>query len=85
MAELDDRLIRCVSSVFPNLSEEDIQASDVAQLMEADSLAAVTLVAVLDEEFGLNLDLEGLVKLGSFQALQRHLRERGFSSLRADE
>lgn len=76
MAELDTRLVRCIASVFPNLTDEDIRTADVSQLMTVDSLAAVTLVAVIYEEFGVDLDLEGLLKLGNFQAIREHLREQ---------
>lgn len=77
MDELDNHLVRCISSIFPNLTEEDIRTSDASQLMAVDSLSAVTLVALIDEEFGVSLDLEGLLNLGSFHALREHLREHG--------
>jgi len=53
VAELYDRLVRCFSSVFPALTDTDICAADVALLMNTDSLAGVTLVSLIDEEFGL--------------------------------
>jgi acyl carrier protein len=73
VTELDDRLVRCISSVFPTLSEEEIRAANVARLMDVDSLAAVTLAALIDEEFGVGIDLEGLLELGTFRAVRQHL------------
>jgi acyl carrier protein len=43
-------------------------------------LAAVTLVALIDQEFGVDLDLEGLIKLGSFAGLCQYLREQPASN-----
>jgi len=44
--------------------------------MDVDSLAAVTLVALIDQEFGVDIDLEGLLRLGSFEALQQFLASK---------
>jgi len=85
MTELDDRLVRCVSSVFPHLSDEEILKSDVLQLMGVDSLAAVTLIAVINDEFGVDLDLEELQKLGSFQAIRHCLDRQNNASSRSGE
>lgn len=81
MAELDDRLVHCFSSVFPTLTEAEIRAADVALLCDLDSLAGVTLVALVEEEFGVEVDLEGLCALGTVQAIEGFLRERSRSSM----
>jgi acyl carrier protein len=76
VTEVDNRLFRCISSVFPNLMDEDVRQLDVTDLMDMDSLAAVTLVAVIDEEFGVMLDAETLAKLSSFHAIRQYLCEK---------
>jgi acyl carrier protein len=76
VAESDDRLVRCFSSVFPALTEEEIRAADVALLSDMDSLAGVTLLALIDEEFSVDMDLERLLGLGTFDAVQRYLHEQ---------
>jgi len=73
VADLDDRLVRCILSAFPTLTEEDSRSANMDSLMNVDSLAAVTLVALIDEEFGVDIDLERLLELGSFEALQQFL------------
>jgi acyl carrier protein len=80
VADVDDRLVRCVSSAFPGLTDGEIRTADVEQLVDVDSLAAVTLVALIDQEFGVDLDLEGLIKLGSFAGLCQYLREQPASN-----
>lgn len=76
MAQLDNRLIHCFSSLFPSLTEEEIRSAHVAHIADLDSLAGVTLVALINDEFGADIDLEGLLELGSFQGVRRYLRDR---------
>jgi acyl carrier protein len=80
MAEFDDRLIRCFSSVFPALTEIEIRSTDAALLYDLDSLAGVTLLAVIQEEFAIELDVEDLLALGTFQAIHQFLRERSIAA-----
>jgi acyl carrier protein len=75
MSEQDDRLVRCFASVFPTLSEGEIRASDIVPLFNLDSLAGVTLVTLIDQEFGVNVDLPDLLELGSFEAISQFLRK----------
>jgi acyl carrier protein len=77
---IDDRLVRCFSSVFPELTEEQILAADVELLSSVDSLAGVTLVALIDEEFGFDLDFEDLLRLGTFEAIQQYVIDHSLSS-----
>jgi len=76
MSEQDDRLVRCFASVFPTLSEGEIRASDVVPLFDIDSLAGVTLVTLIDQEFGVNVELTELLELGSFEAISQFLRKQ---------
>jgi acyl carrier protein len=81
VTEAQDRLVRCFSSVFPTLSEADIRASNVVPLFDIDSLAGVTLVTLIDQEFGVDVDLPDLLELGSFEAISQFLRKRNPSEV----
>jgi acyl carrier protein len=81
VTESQDRLVRCFSSVFPTLSEAEIRASDVVRLFDLDSLAGVTLVTLIDQEFGVNVDLPDLLELGSFEKISQFLRKRSASEV----
>jgi acyl carrier protein len=81
MSDQDDRLVRCFASVFPTLSEEEIRASNVVPLSDLDSLAGVTLVTLIDQEFGVNVDLPDLLDMGSFEAISQFLRKRNPSEV----
>jgi len=74
MSEIQDRLIRCFSSVFPALTPEEIRAASAQSLAVWNSLAAVTLMAVVEQEFNVHIDLLDLPELDSFEAFQTYLR-----------
>jgi acyl carrier protein len=77
VTQLDDRLVRCFLSAFPTLTQADLQTAVLTRLADLDSLAGVTLVALIDDEFGIDMDLEGLLELGTFQSVRQYLREHG--------
>jgi acyl carrier protein len=75
MDEMEARLVRCFSSVFLDLTPEQIRTASVESVPAWDSLAAVTLVAVLQEEFGLQIELIDLPELVSFVAVENYVRK----------
>jgi acyl carrier protein len=80
MDETEARLVRCFSSVFPEMTAEQIRSASVESVPAWDSLAAVTLVAVLQEEFGLQISLMDLPELVSFVAVQNYVRKHSIVS-----
>ncbi len=76
MAELDDRLTRCFASVFPALSPAEIPKASVETVPDWDSLAAVTLVAVLEQEFDTQIDLLELPEFTSYAAIRNYLAKQ---------
>ena len=73
MVELTERLVRCFAAVFPNVPAERIPEASVDNVPEWDSLASVTLIALLDQEFGVQIDFLDLPELTSFSAVQNYL------------
>ncbi|HXY51060.1 MAG TPA: acyl carrier protein [Terriglobales bacterium] len=73
MSEQEQRLIRCFASVFPGLTAEQIRASSAQSTGIWDSLSLVTLAAVIQEEFGVDIDPEVLPDLDSFAAFCTYL------------
>jgi len=67
----DDRLMNCFLTVFPGATRDEIKGSKVEELSGWDSLRGVTLLAVLDDEFGLQMDMDELLELGTFDAIVR--------------
>lgn len=80
MDNFEERLVRCFSSVFPNLTEEQIRTASVDSLPDWNSLAAVTLVALVQEEFGVQVSLADLPTLVSFSAVKDYVRHNYVAS-----
>lgn len=73
MSDIQERLVNCFSVVFPALSRDEIpQAKDTA-VANWDSLSTVTLVAVIEEEFGLSILPEEYEQMTSFEAIREFL------------
>jgi acyl carrier protein len=75
-ADVSSRLRRCFSLVFPDLAREEIDTAAVASLASWDSLATVTLVAVIEEEFGMAIEPDELEEFISFELIRDHLLKR---------
>jgi acyl carrier protein len=73
--ERDGRLLRCFVSVFPWLRPAEIRNINAESAESWDSLSLVTLSAVVQEEFGVNIDPEVLSSLRSFEAFRTYLRQ----------
>jgi acyl carrier protein len=73
LSKREDRLVRCFASVFAVLSPDQIRTATVDTIPEWDSLASVTLVAVLEQEFGIQIDISDLPQLSSFGSIQKYL------------
>jgi acyl carrier protein len=67
------RLSRCFSAVFPNLPEPQITTASLETVAGWDSIAAATLVTTIEEEFGIEFDVESLGDLISYQAISDYL------------
>ncbi len=73
MENLYRRLDRCFASVFPDLDPGAIRAANTDDTPTWDSSAMLTLIAVVEEEFGTRFKDEVLVNLVSYQAFVTHL------------
>ncbi len=76
----DDRLMRCFASACPNATPEEIRTAKFEDFSGWDSFRGVTLLAVLDEEFGVMIDLPELLELETFNAVKQFLMQRGLLS-----
>jgi acyl carrier protein len=76
MDETRQRLTKCFEVVFPDLSQEAIAAASTATVVAWDSVAAITLMNVVEEEFGFEMDLDDLGDLDSFEKLYAYLQNR---------
>jgi acyl carrier protein len=72
-----ERLKRCFDSTFPAATSSEIETERIENLPGWDSLRGVTLLAVLDEEFGLQMDLDELLALGTYDGLKQYMVQHG--------
>ncbi|MDP9112106.1 MAG: acyl carrier protein [Acidobacteriota bacterium] len=75
MDPLKRRLAHCFQTVFPDLREDQIPHANQENLALWDSVAAITLVNVIEEEFAIEMDLDSLAELNSFDRVYEHLRK----------
>lgn len=75
-AAIQEKLTNCFRAVFPSLPEAGIPNASVATVAAWDSLAAITLLHVVEEEFQTEVDLDRLGELDSFGSLADYLAHR---------
>ena len=63
------RMVRCFQAVFPDLNETEIRQATAVSVSTWDSVATVTLVSVVEEEFGIEISLDDVEQVMSFNAL----------------
>jgi acyl carrier protein len=75
MDEQKRRLANCFCAVFPELSIEEILHASPATVQSWDSVAIVTLLTVIEEEFGISIEEDDPAKFDSFQRILSYLEE----------
>lgn len=76
MDDVKKRLTGCFQIVFPDIPEAQIPLLSQANTSAWDSVAAITLLNVLEEEFAVEMDLDQVADLNSFERVYAHLQER---------
>lgn len=76
MDNVRQRLTACFSTVFPNLTAQEIPLAAPASVGNWDSLATITLVTVIEEEFSLQIPPEDLEQLASFELILDYLQQQ---------
>jgi acyl carrier protein len=71
-----DRLVGCFEQVFPNLSRSTIPTCTHSTVAAWDSIAQITLMSVIGEAFGIEIDFEEFEDATSFAAILEILRAR---------
>jgi len=72
----EQRLIGCFQTVFPDLPEAAIPSATQATVPAWDSIAAITLVNVIEDEFQFQMDFDLLGELDSFQRILTYIKQQ---------
>jgi acyl carrier protein len=74
------RLLDCFSAVFPTLSRDQIARAEQATLPEWDSMVTVTLIAVIEDEFHVEVPVTEMENLVSFESFLKFLTDAAVNS-----
>ncbi|HVB85963.1 MAG TPA: acyl carrier protein [Candidatus Dormibacteraeota bacterium] len=75
MDEMEQRLAACFVSVLPDLSPDEIRDASASTVASWDSVATVTLLAVVEEEFGISIADEDPARFDSFKNILSYLQQ----------
>jgi acyl carrier protein len=76
MDDTRQKLISCFQVVFPDMPADEIPGASTATVANWDSVAAITMMNVLEDEFRLEMDLDDLADLDSFEKIHVYLLKR---------
>ena len=69
-----ERLIACFRQVFPNMKPSDISLATQETVAAWDSIAHVTLLSLIGEKLGVDIDFEEFAEATSFAAILELVR-----------
>lgn len=73
MDEVQNRLTKCFQIVFPDLPPSEIPKARQESVAAWDSVASITLLNVIEEEFQIEIDLELVAELDSYERVRQYL------------
>lgn len=76
MDDVEQRVLQCMSLVFPDVARDGLPALSTEAHAGWDSVAHVTLYAALEESLGVELDFEAFAHATSFDGLVAHVRDQ---------
>jgi acyl carrier protein len=75
MSDLDVRLTNCFSVIFPHLESAVISRATNTSVPAWDSAASIMLVNLIEEEFGVQIDMDVVPDLVSFELIRQYLQK----------
>ena len=79
MDETRTRLLRCFAAVFPGSSETELAGASLGDVEGWDSVATITLLSLVEEEFGVEFEPQDLERQTSFSKIVEHLKAKGIA------
>jgi acyl carrier protein len=76
MNDTSQRIVRCFENVFPGIRANEVPRASTASLAAWDSVAHVTLLAAIAEEFGVEFAAEDFEELISFPLIVGYVESR---------
>jgi acyl carrier protein len=76
MMDIEARLASCFTAVLPEMGADEIRNASAAGTVGWDSVTMVTLLAVIEDEFQIAVDLDDPARFDSFQGILEYLRRQ---------
>jgi acyl carrier protein len=76
MKDMEERVARCFSNVFPNVPPDELARASTSSLAAWDSVAQVTLLSSIAEEFALDFEVEDFEELVSYALIVDYLKTK---------
>ena len=74
MDNLEQRLVKVFGTVFPDLPADRIPSASQSTTEGWDSIAAITLINLIEEEFEIQMDFDRAAELTSFPEILTYLK-----------
>ena len=75
MTNIKERLAHCFENVFPSIPAKEIPRASAASLPAWDSVAHITLLSAIGEEFGVEFEIEDYEELTSYTEILEYLEK----------
>jgi acyl carrier protein len=76
MNDIQTRISHCFANVFPDVPLAEMPRTSVASLARWDSIAQVTLLSAIGEEFSLDISLDDFEELTSWALIVDYVESR---------
>jgi len=76
MNDTTKKVARCFCNVFPDIRQDEIPGASTSSLAAWDSVAHITLLSAIAEEFGLDFELEDFEELVSHAQIIDYLESK---------
>jgi acyl carrier protein len=76
MSDIQSRIAGCFLNVFPDVAPGDLPRASQASLAQWDSVAHVTLLSAISEEFQIDLDEDSFESLSSYALIVDFVESR---------
>ena len=75
MNDTKGRLVDCFRAVLPDLPSDEIEHATSASVPTWDSVTIVSLITMVEDEFGISIEIDDLSHFDSFQGALCYLQQ----------
>lgn len=76
----EERLTKCFTAAFPALPSNEIRIASMASVAGWDSLAMITIIGLVEEEFDIVIEAEDTLILSSFELILDFIIEHSWKT-----